>query len=259
MIPSMLKKMTNWNDMKFERSRIVCNAKKRRYSRPGETFCCCGRMLQGITDEVKKQAEQRISRYIMWVSGIHDLVLKILTGSDAMDNLKNAQKLKWTENYSAHQHNCGAIVDSYLNDEQYQNGMQEQGYTQTKMKQFDRRVVERKNYEKGLTTETNTWSCNPTKEEAATPCGPKNICVQWKKENFTKSRCRTVVIVWPSWSSWTWSLSTRSFWWDYSSSSHQWRQSPWSTSPHPAAHILSDTAFPTENNHTAILCCETNQ
>ena len=32
-----------------------------RYWRPGETFCGCGRVVQGITEEVKKQGEQRIS------------------------------------------------------------------------------------------------------------------------------------------------------------------------------------------------------
>ena len=48
-----------------------------RYQRPGETYCGCGRMLLGITDEVKTQAEQRLSsRYIMYVPDIYDLVLK---------------------------------------------------------------------------------------------------------------------------------------------------------------------------------------
>ena len=37
-----------------------------KYQRPGETFCTCGIVRQGITAEVKKQAEQRISsRFIM--------------------------------------------------------------------------------------------------------------------------------------------------------------------------------------------------
>ena len=44
---------------------------------PGETFCGCGSLLQGITKKVDKQTEQRISsRYIMYVPGIHDLELK---------------------------------------------------------------------------------------------------------------------------------------------------------------------------------------
>ena len=37
---------------------------KVRDQRPGETCCGCGRMLQGITEEVNKQAEQRISSQI---------------------------------------------------------------------------------------------------------------------------------------------------------------------------------------------------
>ena len=41
-----------------------------RYQRPGETFRTCRSILQGITAEVKKQAEQRInSRFIMYVPG----------------------------------------------------------------------------------------------------------------------------------------------------------------------------------------------
>ena len=42
-----------------------------------QTFCGCCRTFHCITDEVKKQAEQRISsRCIMYVLVIHDLTLK---------------------------------------------------------------------------------------------------------------------------------------------------------------------------------------
>ena len=42
-----------------------------RYPRPGETNCGCGGMLQGITDEVRKQVERRFgSRFIMYALGI---------------------------------------------------------------------------------------------------------------------------------------------------------------------------------------------
>ena len=42
-----------------------------------ETFCGCCRMFHCIIDEVKKQADQRISsRCIMYVLVIHDLTLK---------------------------------------------------------------------------------------------------------------------------------------------------------------------------------------
>ena len=48
-----------------------------RYHRPAETCCGYGRLLQCITEKVKKQAEQRISsRYIMYVLSIHDLALQ---------------------------------------------------------------------------------------------------------------------------------------------------------------------------------------
>ena len=53
--------------------RVQCQ-RCQRYQRPGETFCGCGRMLQGITEEVKKQAEQRISsRPTTHVLVTHDL------------------------------------------------------------------------------------------------------------------------------------------------------------------------------------------
>ena len=56
---------------------------------------------------------------------------------------------------------------------------------------------------KGVTIETSTRSCNPIKEEAA-PWRPENTLktcnfLQWKQgefdQSFSKSRCRTVVIV----------------------------------------------------------------
>ena len=66
-----------------------------RYQRPGETFCGCGRMLQGITDEVKKQAEQRSSsRYIMYVPGIHDIALKNTQRSRRNGKSEESQKLQ---------------------------------------------------------------------------------------------------------------------------------------------------------------------
>ena len=56
--------------------RVQCQ-KCSRYRDQAKHFCGCGRMLKGITKEVKKQAEQRISsRFIMYVRGIHDLALK---------------------------------------------------------------------------------------------------------------------------------------------------------------------------------------
>ena len=50
--------------------------------------------------------------------------------------------------------------------------------------------------------------------------------------------------LWSSWSPWTWSPSAWSSWWD-SSSSYSWRQSPWSSSPDFAARVLSNTELAT--------------
>ena len=67
------------------------------YSRPSETFCSCGSILKGMTEEVKKEAGQRInSRIIMYVFVLQNIALKncILQGVDDMENLQNHKKLK---------------------------------------------------------------------------------------------------------------------------------------------------------------------
>ena len=97
----MLKKTATWNDMKFQRSRIVCNAECASDTKDQRDFFCgCGRMLQDITEEVKKQEEQRTSsRFIMYVLGIHDLAQEQTQrgrrhGTSAESRkLKNSQRL----------------------------------------------------------------------------------------------------------------------------------------------------------------------
>ena len=54
----MLHEKVPWSYIKFERSKIVFNARDASNIQEGETFCTCGSMQQGITEEVKKQAEQ---------------------------------------------------------------------------------------------------------------------------------------------------------------------------------------------------------
>ena len=46
---------------------------------------------------------------------------------------------------------------------------------------------------------------------------------QWKRRHLTSQPSEPFAEQWSSWFSWTWSLSSRSSWWD-SSSSHPWRQ-----------------------------------
>ena len=97
--------------------------------------------------------------------------------------------------------------------------MHEQGYTQSDMEEFDRRVLESKYYVKGVTTETSTAQPNQgggsnnvkTKERPEY----KQI-VQWNKENLTDLSPDPDAEQWSSWSSWTWLLSARPFWWDSS-------------------------------------------
>ena len=69
--------------------RVQCQ-KCLRYSRPGESSCGCGRMLQGIMDEVMKQAEQGIQsihHVRCWHSRFS--IEEYPKGADAMENLKN--------------------------------------------------------------------------------------------------------------------------------------------------------------------------
>ena len=86
----MLNKTATWNDMKFQRSRIVCNAQMLKDTRDPAKH-----VTQGITEEVKKQAEQRISgRFIMCVPGVHVTIENIPKGVDAVENLQNRKNSK---------------------------------------------------------------------------------------------------------------------------------------------------------------------
>ena len=80
----------NGNMERHEVSKIEDRVQCRRCprnSRPGETLCGCGRVLQGITEEVRKQAEQRISsRLIMYVPGMEHLKTR-----------KNSEEQKMTQ------------------------------------------------------------------------------------------------------------------------------------------------------------------
>ena len=89
------------NDMNFQRSRIVFDASKcLRYQRPGETCCNCVRMLQGLTVQVKKRAEQRSSsRFIMCVFGIHDSAFKKTQRGRRCGTSVDSRKLKRARDY----------------------------------------------------------------------------------------------------------------------------------------------------------------
>ena len=95
-------------------------------------------------------------------------------GVDAVENLQNRKNSKRAKVYldSAQKLNCGTIAEGHFN-EQYRMRMREQGYTQTLMEESDRIALERKNdvatHKERCTTETDTRSCNPHMEEAATP------------------------------------------------------------------------------------------
>ena len=73
-------------------------------------------MLQGITEEAKKQAEQRISNpFVLYLPVIRDLALKKTQRSQRVGKSEESQKLKRGKDYfdSAQKHNCGTIVERY--------------------------------------------------------------------------------------------------------------------------------------------------
>ena len=86
-----------------------------------------GRKLQGITEEVKKQAEQRIS-------SVHDLALKKTQRGRRYGKSAESRKLTRARDYldSAQKH-CGTIVERNPDDEQYRMRMHEPGYPETDM------------------------------------------------------------------------------------------------------------------------------
>ena len=144
--------------------------------------------------------------------------------------------------------------------------MHEQGYTQTDRQDLNSTALERKNF----AASPGARRCYRDQYTAVQPNQGGNSTVkttehleykqlvQWKTENLTSHAQNPDAEQGSPWSSWTGSLSTRSSWWDCSSSSHSRRQSLQSTSPDLAAHALGNTARAAENEHRAI-CCETNQ
>ena len=137
-------------------------------------------MLQGITEVVKQQAEQRInSRFTMYVPGIDNLEFEENSSGLTLWKLcRFTKKLKKARDYlgSAQKHNCGTIVERYLEDEQYQvrthartkkdtRNPTWKNLTEEQIRKDLRDVFSRK----GLLQRSLRRSYNPTNEEAATP------------------------------------------------------------------------------------------
>ena len=120
-----------------------------RHSRPRETYCGCGRMLQGITDEVWKQAEQRISsRFIVYALGFYDLAFTVPRRTDAMGNLQNRPNSK--KEYITWIARTGTLAERSWSapslTSNIKSTMHEQVDTYTDMQDFDRTALERKNH-----------------------------------------------------------------------------------------------------------------
>ena len=156
-----------WNDIKFFKieDRVQCDTCFK-YPRRGKTQRvipssqqaagdrehrkqvehCQIHALRGSTEEVKKQAEQRInSRFIMYVLGVHTSALKNIPRGRRCGHSSESQKLKRAGDYldSVKTHSCGTIVERYLQDENYQLRMYDPGYTQSDVDEFDRITKER--------------------------------------------------------------------------------------------------------------------
>ena len=104
------------------------------------------------------------------------LVLMKIQRCRRCGNSAESQQLERAREHlnSARKHHGETIVERHLEDEQHQMQMHEQGYTSPTWKNVDRMgsvntAITWPLLPKGLTTETNTRSCNTNKEEAATP------------------------------------------------------------------------------------------
>ena len=174
------------------------------------------------------------------------------------------QTLKKAKDYldSEQKHYCGTIVDRYLEDEHYRVRMQ------TDMEEFDRVANEKKDshrfsWRKALLQRpiqcrpTPPWRRQRHRRDRRTHWIQTGCTVE--KGNMTSHSLDPDAAQWSSWSSWTWSPSTRSSWWDYSSPLQSWRQSPWPTATDFTANVLNSRARVTEHKHGATWCCEANQ
>ena len=124
-------------------------------------------MLQGITEGVKKQAEQRISsRFIMYVPVVHDSALKKTESGRRDGKSAGSQKPKRARDYfdSAQKHNCGTIVGPYHEKEQDHRRVHEQRYTQIVMGRMCQTSVgkeEVRDDSQGVTPETKCAVVQP--------------------------------------------------------------------------------------------------
>ena len=133
-------------------------------------------------------------------------------------NTAESQKLKKAGEYlgSAKKPNYGTIVERYLEDEQHQMHMYEQGSTQSDMKEIDRVATEKEDLRRFLTERAlyrdqhkvvqpyQGGGSDTVKTEEHPEC---EHIVQWKSENMTRQSSVPDAEQWSSWSSWTWSRS----------------------------------------------------
>ena len=126
-------------------------------------------MLQPITEDVKKQAEQRIRNHSSCTSRRREE-----NCTKRLWKICRIQKIESNRILGFRAESHGTIVGRYLENKQYHVHMHEQRYTQSDMEEYDTTALERKSYEaspkdKRVTTETNAWSHSPLKKDPATP------------------------------------------------------------------------------------------
>ena len=167
------------------------------YQRPVRHVCFWCSMLQGMTEEVKKQAEQRTKRrFIMDVLGIHNLALfscfiachaapcayvswtkkKEYSKAGVMETLQNHEnsrklEITWIPRISIIEERSWSATSRTSS---IKCACTNKGYAQSGMEEFDRVANAKKGFtllllQGGLTTEINGRSFHPTKAEAATP------------------------------------------------------------------------------------------
>ena len=206
-----------------------------KYRRPGETFCSCGSILQGITAEVTKQARQRINdRFIMCVPGVHKWAWKNIQRGRPYGNSATSRTLKKARDYLGSARNWITVQSRSATSRP--RSTKEQG-TRNPTWQMKKWTYVAPSYGRLIQSHTTlSRKRQRYQKDQRTPWIRPSCTVE--KESMTKQATEPGSERWSSWSSWAWSLSSRSSWWDYSSSSQTWRQSEWPTTSDVSATRL---------------------
>ena len=181
-------------------------------------------MVQGIAEELKKQAEQRISsRFIMYVLDIHDsgvrntLRVRRFGKSAASQKRIRARRITWIPRRStiAQRSRSSTSTTSNMKCACTNNDTRSPTWKNLTEQQVKRGITclvlqsGQRYRDQYMVVQTNHGGGSNTEKTEAYPEYKK--CTV-RKGRFDQSCPEPDAEQWSRWSSWTWSLSTRSFW-----------------------------------------------